>query len=101
LLSYLAIEFLVQDEPYQTKHLWMNASMHPEQTTIGMLKRTLLSLGVSEEDLSGSFEIDPDSLVGKECRLAVTVGKNPATGEPNNSVKRILPVDTEESVLPS
>jgi hypothetical protein len=100
--DYLAIEFIVSEgQEFAGRHLWMNASMFADNKTIGMLKRTLLSLGYPEEKLEGSFEFDETDLVGKECRLVVAVGTNPETQEKNNSVKRILPLEAEDSILPS
>ncbi len=95
---YIAFEFTTQDEEYQGRKVWMNASFSPK--ALGMTKSAMRALGATDADFAGS-EIDEEQFIGAKCYAIVAVGKNPKTELPNNNVKRLIPLSEEESELPS
>lgn len=98
--QYIAWTLNVLEEPYQNRKLWINTSLVPEAR--GMLKAFLLCF--FEEDVlnADDFELNIDEIVGQEATAVVSVGTNPNTEEPNNSVKRLKPMEaTDSSDLPT
>lgn len=92
--TYIAWEFTIQDEEYEGRKAWLNTSF--VEKARGLLKGFLLGVGYDEATLdSPEFEVDIDDIVGRQCKLVVSVGTNPKTKEANNSVKRVLPLDDE------
>ena len=92
--NYIAWEFNITEEGYEKRKAWMNTSLVP--TALGMLKRFLKAVGYTDDELNNpEFELDIDEVTGRDCRLVVTEGVNPATQEPNHSVKRVLAPSAE------
>lgn len=108
---YVKVEFGVLDEGFTSRKLWLNMSLNfkpaddtPEArkkaaTTLGMFRKNLVALGYDRDSLMADFDFDEADMIGRTTRALVSVGTNPATGEANNSVKRLLPQDENESVL--
>lgn len=90
-------EFTIQDEEYEGRKAWLNTTVTPRALPI--LKSFLKAVGYTEEELEDSnFTLDSDDVVGRNCKIVLTVGVNPKTKEKNNSVRRVLPIDFEEEV---
>lgn len=98
--TYVAWEFTIQDEEYQGRKAWLNTSF--TERAKPLLKSFLLGVGYDEETMNANdFEVDIDEIVGRQIKLVLKIGTNPKTKEKNNSVARVLPLDEEESNLPS
>lgn len=88
--QYIAWTFKIQEEPYVGRQAWLNSSLVDK--ALPMLKRFLKAVGYTDDQLNTpEFELDLDDVKGRECRIVLTVGTNPRTDEPNNSIKRVLP----------
>ncbi len=96
----IKLELQCQEEEYEGRRLWTNLVFSPK--SLGMSKAALRALNYKVEELeSADLVIDADELVGLRALAVVTQGKNPKTQEDNNSVKRLLPLDSEvDSELP-
>jgi len=66
---YIIVEMTVADGEFENRKLWTNLSMSPKAAF--KVKEFLLSVGVSEEDLGGEFEFDPDAYEGATADVAV------------------------------
>ncbi|TXH55544.1 MAG: DUF669 domain-containing protein [Desulfurellales bacterium] len=78
-------EFTIQDGQYENRKLWINHWIHPN--TLGFLKTFLEKTGrYTDEQLSGSFDLDPDSVVGAELQAVVTVRQY--EGDDRNDIKK-------------
>jgi Protein of unknown function (DUF669) len=102
--QYLAWEFTVDDSAYpdyQGRKQWLNTVLVPSARP--RLKEFLVGVGYTDEELNDpNFEFEPTDIIGRRCSLMVVVGTNPKTDEPNNSVRRVMPVgSTESASLPT
>jgi len=99
--QYIAWEFTITDEEYTNRKAWLNTSLVPKAKPL--LKQFLIGVGYTDEELNDDgFEIEVEEIVGRACRLALSVGTNPRTQEPNNSVRRVLPFEEGDGAeLPS
>ena len=66
---YIIVEMTVADGEFENRKLWTNLSMSPKAAF--KVKEFLLAVGVSEEDLGGEFEFDPDEYEGATADVAV------------------------------
>ena len=97
----LKFEFNITEEPFENRKAWTNVMLVAD--SLGILKRYLKNLGWSDEELSGELNLPElcEEAEGRACRLQLTVGVNPNTKEPNNSVKSVLSATEGSSDLPS
>ena len=99
--NYLNFEFIIQDEEYEGRRMWMINSFSPK--ALFRLKDTLEALGVDAEDVefewdedvevstsSGPLLIQPD-LDGMPCQLVVV--NEVYEGKERNKVNEIRPAD--------
>lgn len=78
-------EFTIQDGQYENRKLWINHWIHPN--TLGFLKTFLEKTDrYTEEQLSASFDLDPDNVVGAELQAVVTVRQY--KGDDRNEIKK-------------
>jgi len=96
--TYLSVEFTIHDDEYEGRKQWTNVSL--TEKALPMLKGFLVGVGYDESEVNAMTELDPDDWEGRQCRIVVSEGRNPKTKEKNNSVKRVLPLDGDESELP-
>lgn len=103
--EYIAWEFTVQEDDdhgdeFEGRKVWTNSSLVEKARPA--LKEFLVGVGYTVEELDDpDFELDIEEIVGRRCKVMVTVGNNPKTKQPNNSVRRTLPLDSDEAALPS
>lgn len=98
--QYVAWEFNITQEGFEKRKAWMNSSLVPE--ALPMFMRFLKAVGYDDAELRDpEFELDIQDVCGRPCKLVIVNGTNPATDEPNHSVKRVLPPSaTTSSDLP-
>lgn len=97
--TYIKWEFTITEEEYVGRKVWLNTSL--TEKALPVFKGVLRGLGYTDEEMNAMSEFDPDEQLGRQCRVVVTIGKNPKTDEANNSVRRVLPLSDEASELPS
>jgi len=66
---YIIVEMTVAEGDFENRKLWTNLSMSPKAAF--KVKEFLLAVGVSEEELGGEFEFDPDEYEGATANIAV------------------------------
>jgi hypothetical protein len=67
---YLNLEMTVLEGDYADRKVWDSMSYSPK--ALWKLKSFLLQAGYSEEDIVGSFEVDPEEFIGQEYMVIVT-----------------------------
>ncbi len=97
--QYIAWEFTITEEEYEGRKAWLNTSF--VSAAKPMLRMFLEAVGYSESELDNEgFEIEIDEIIGRPLKVVLTKGVNPKTKEPNNSVRRVLPLSESEANLP-
>lgn len=66
---YLILEMTISDGEYENRKLWTNLSMSPKAAF--KVKEFCLAVGVSEEELTGEFDFDPEDYEGATAEVAV------------------------------
>ena len=66
---YLNWTLVVAGEENDGRKLWFMTSLSPK--ALWKLKETLLSLGMSEEDVEDDFDFDPQDFIGMDVRATV------------------------------
>lgn len=95
----IKLEFTIQEEEYEGRRAWVNLTF--TEKAMGVVKGTLKGLGYTEEELADpDLEINAEDLVGRQAKVVLKIGTNPKTQEKNNSVRRVLPLNEQESELP-
>jgi len=84
---YLSFQFKIQDEGFNNRRAFLNASLQPQ--ALWNVKGILKNLGV--EGLDGQFELDLDDLAGKPCQILI--GHEVYEGETRDRVKKVLAPD--------
>lgn len=99
--EYISWEFSITDEGYDNRKVWVNTSLVNEEKPRRMLKRTLLAFHTEEELDAEGFELDPESYIGRECRVKVNI-QDRDEGKVNN-VRAVLPASdgSEGGSLPT
>ena len=88
---YFILELTVAEGEFENRKLWTNLSMSPKAAF--KLKEFLLGVGVSEEDLAGEFDFDPDEYEGATAEVAVK--QESYEGVVRNKVTNFLPAEEE------
>jgi len=90
---YIIVEMTVNDGDFENRKLWTNLSMSPKAAF--KVKEFLLGVGVSEEDLGGEFEFDPDEYEGATADVAVK--QESYEGRIKNTVTNFIAAEGEAS----
>ncbi len=91
---YLMVVFTTIEEEHGDRKLWDNMSFSPK--ALWKLKGFYRALGATQEQLAtGSFDVNPDELIGEEIIVQVAVEPD-QNGEPRNTVKRHMAIQTNE-----
>jgi hypothetical protein len=86
---YIILELTVAEGDFENRKLWTNLSMSPKAAF--KVKEFCLAVGVSEEDLAGEFEFDPDEYEG--AQLDVAVKQESYEGQMKNRVTNFIPAE--------
>lgn len=83
----VTLEFTVQEGDYTGRKLWQAHSLQPH--ALFALKRTLIALGVPEDELEGAIEVEDtlEQLTGEMVRL--DVGHRTYEGETYSNITKI------------
>jgi len=87
---------VVSPEEFMGKKAFYNTSL--QHQALWNLKRTLIALGIPEQNLEGQIEFDASDFLGSECTLVVV--EDEYEGETTGSVKQILPAGEVGEVEP-
>lgn len=80
--------FQVIEDGFTGRRAWMNTSLQPQ--ALFVLKRNLMALGWTKEELSGQLDLDLDDLIGVQCTI-VMVDDIDQNGNPRTNIDRLLP----------
>lgn len=73
-------------DEYAGRKGFFNTSL--QQHSLWSLKRLLIALGGTEEELAGEVEFEPSDMIGNECTLVVV--EDEWEGETTGKVKQVL-----------
>lgn len=85
----VAWEFTLEGGEYDGRKGFLNTSLQPQARW--STKRTLLALGVPEEELEAKFDFNPDDMIDRDC--VIVVGHEMYEGEKRQRVRRVLSAD--------
>lgn len=90
----ISVVFVVTEGDYAETRVFHNLTLVPQ--AMPFVKRFLKAFYDKEDLNQEEFELDTDDLVGRECRIRVSVEVR--DGEKQNRVGSVLPIGDETSV---
>jgi len=86
---YLEWQFTVREGDHKGRKAWTNTSLQPQ--ALFALKRLLLALGSSKEDLDGEIEFEPVDYIDAEC--VIKIDHREYEGKVQQNVAGVYPAD--------
>lgn len=82
----LVFQFKIVEEKQNNRRAFLNHVIQPN--TLWSLKNTLVAAGYTQEDLSGSLDLDLDDMCGRVVRIVI--GHEVYEGETRDRIKKVL-----------
>jgi hypothetical protein len=90
----ISAQFGVQEGEYEGRRVFNNFTFG--EKALPILKSYLLSIGLTEEQLDGELDIDPEEWIGKPFKARVRIRKSEEYGD-QNQISRYMAADAEDA----